>query len=168
MPINLTLILSGYAAVISTVSLIEKILSYSKKLKVIVEDGAFDNVCNLVLVNYGRRPITIKDISLTIGPEPVLRDYIFEYDQNEELNFPIVLDQYQSRRIQFGGIVSSMLSSSDKKVQICLNVWSNNLHLRNRILSKYHPLDLYKLSILHCLIENKEWNSCVANFPLPY
>ncbi len=120
MPINFTLILSIYAALVSTIGLIEKILSYSKKLKVIIEEGAFDNVSHLVLVNYGRRPITIKEIALTIGLEPVPRNYMFEYGNNEDNNFPIVLDQYQSRRVQFGGVVSSMLSPLDQKVQLCL------------------------------------------------
>lgn len=118
MPPNLTLILSIYAAFISTVGLIERILSYSKKLKVIIEAGAFDNSSHLVLVNYGKRPITIKDISLTVGIEPVPRNAMFKYDENTEITFPIVLDQYQNHQIQFTDIVSSMLTSSDLKIQI--------------------------------------------------
>lgn len=98
---SISLILAIYGAIVSTILGINQILSYSKRLKIIIQYNAFYENMFLIIANISRRPITIMGLSAnTSGGGPVPLNSMFRDDECLGEIFPFTIKPFETRNLK--------------------------------------------------------------------
>lgn len=114
-----SLIISGYATLLSTIIALAKLLESKNVLDISLVYTAFYDTWELVLTNRGKKPIFITNIMVTSDGYSIA-PYVFLFDQ-EPIPLPLLLKPQTEER----GLLSSVIYDDLAKDRVKITVIDN-------------------------------------------
>ncbi len=128
---ELTDIIALYAAVVSTLLVFNEIRRKSKILKIVIDYEFFSDTGYLKLINQSERPITIASVTMQLNEDRVPGSNMFVIDE-ETINFPYILDEYNSVQIKLIGQITNYIINKKAK-----NFSIKVFDIEGKVYSKY-------------------------------
>ena len=100
----ITLIIAGYAALLSTFLAVREIIKERKNLEIKIVISVFENTADLVLFNNSNKPLIVNSISIIIShgipdhEETVHLVDMYSQDEKEWLNYPLTIEPFSEVR----------------------------------------------------------------------